>query len=1384
MASFEQLYAATNAAESEPSEQTIPVKPTPGITDYAQDIVRAPVKGFSKAVQGLVTLGALPVDYLANTNLIATIDNYFDKFTPETKTGVGDLGATFVQFGLPLGVVTKLAGGMKFLSGITEARKLSSITSLGGKTAELVRRAGYYGAIGGISDFVASVPGRDTTLSEGFGLTEEPTGIRDMTGSERATETLKEKLKFGAEGTVVGGAIPLLPVAGSLGFNYGILPAAKGVALVGGPVLKAVNYTVVNPLSKMIAGVETPGLLPKLITKSGELIESVIEKTGIPAREDWKFSSYNGDFGDKILRGLDTLLSKFSSSGPLPPAMKNLQEQAKREVLAKRDTLIKIADDVDRTLYDLNNDFKVKLYDNKESMFAIQMEKNKIFDYITSKNYLDPITGINQAEKAFAEINPLVQPQAKRLKNILKEANEEYGSILKESNQDTYQAIGKSIIADADNYLKQRFAAYGNSRFKFDPTLNEEAVKVMKNNIESNPQLLDLVEKAAGTGNKNSAVFQAELEKQAKLKLENLKKQVIYSDRSPEAITNMIAKNVGVNLEKGILKPDELLPDVIKKLFSSPEDFITSAGKKIPVTDYRGALIDTVTQQSKDIYKKLFFDSFEEFGLKNNLVFRNLDEAAAKGKSIMNLSTLQPRGPEYFFQDSNLFKYKDPISGMGYYTTPEIANALLESKAGLDRLFDLPFYKSIMTVKSGAQIAKTIFSPVTQVRNYTTSAFFPLASGLIGGRVSLKDSWKIIAEDIFNSAKTDKEGIANYIEDAIKRGVIDQNIEINEVRNILTRAGQGKVNFETFMNTPLVRRLTDIYQGSDNYWKVYADRFYQSALKPAMRNLDDVKDWYKTVAKEEFIPRDPYTGMDKTLDQAVKEISSYLVTNTIPTYSKVPQIIQNVRLLPLGNFVAFPAEILRTSANLLSLGARELTSTNPFVRQMGARRLIGAATTFGGVGTVVQQTAQALTGVNEDTMNSFQRSFAPRYEKNATLIPLSAPNSKGDFKYTNFSYSNPYSSILQPINAVLKAYGDGVLNKDSVDNIIMHSLFYNPVTKRPGAFTEFFAPFIDESLGTQRALDLVVRNGEDINGKKIFYPQDSLSTRISKGLGHLFGALEPGGYTSAKRIYEGATGKFTDAGTIRDATDEMTALMSGIRISEAKPLSSMPFIITSFNRDKQDIGGKFSSKAYSPSSSQEEKISAYKDFILESYNAQNRIYQVLKDAQSLGISDTDLKEILNQRMTKGDARKLLNGDFKVPNYSNDRFKALVKRLNEENPIAGAKIESQIDNVKDIYKDLQSDLRGFSLGTAQGDLENRIDRTLTPSVSRTRGFYPYEGPVSPVPQTPARPSLPTGINTGAIVNQQAVQGNAGQQNLGTQYNLLSSVDKIKTLFGGR
>ena len=65
------------------------------------------------------------------------------------------------------------------------------------------------------------------------------------------------------------------------------------------------------------------------------------------------------------------------------------------------------------------------------------------------------------------------------------------------------------------------------------------------------------------------------------------------------------------------------------------------------------------------------------------------------------------------------------------------------------RLYDDILYKALMSVKATGQIGKTIFSPMTQIRNVSTASFFAFASGLIGGRGNLGDSFKLLADDLF-----------------------------------------------------------------------------------------------------------------------------------------------------------------------------------------------------------------------------------------------------------------------------------------------------------------------------------------------------------------------------------------------------------------------------------------------------------------------------------------------------------------------------------------------------------------------------------------------------------------------------------------------------------
>lgn len=1359
--------------------------------EYFIDVARGGIKGISQAAEGLLQLGAMPIDYLFDTNTLNFIENVFDKITPETTTSVGDITSVLIQFGIPGYGALRLANGMAKLKGLSTMKKLDSLPTLGSKGMELAKRSAYFGGVGGITDLAVSTPGSISTLSEDLGLLPK-TELEGLEGRERAAETIKSKLKFGAEGTVIGGAIPLLPVAGTLGVKYGLMPAAKAVSFVGGPTLKVIDRAVVNPLTKVF-GSEFSGKIAR-----GEILPKKLKEGlgSIPNLEEFRFIPAENGFKNTVLKTILRLQDQFTTAGALPTKVKNVQTQALNKISAEKGIVERLSNQILNKQEDLVKDYKMKLFDKGESSVYIDYENTKITNFLKStkgtKNYKDLLKSIDER----------LHPQVKTLKQILDDSTKRYENFVSKTD------VKDAAVIDFATYTNQRLGAFKNKKFEFDPTRETKAVEFFKDlvvgnkklKMAGNPEFANEVARIAGTNNKNSKAYKEALDKFAKTQMLSIKNLAVKSNAKPQTIFKEIAKRTGIDLKAG-----ETFDSRIRDLFSKQKDaYIKVNGKTTDVvtSDFKNAALDTIINQSEQIYGKRVFDFILKDGLDKGWIFTEAG-ALARGLDTSKLKPITKPISSYDDIVSTSEIFAREANRPKYYTNKEIAQAIIGAEEFTAGAYKLPFYKGIMQLKAGAQISKTILSPMTQIRNFTTASFFPLASGLIGGPVKFKDAFKIVADDIFAGAKTNAEKLTK-IENLISRGVIDQNVQVQEMKKLLDKAQGGRLSFERAMESKVMRKLTDIYQGSDNIWKVYTDNFYQGALKTAFgvdpkifrdmvkgtnttagrkttklqeKFMNDVKDWYKTVAGEEFVETNVLTGAKKTAEEALEEMSAWLTTNTIPTYSKVPQIIREIRNLPFGNFIAFPAEILRTTSNIISIGARELTSTNPLIRQMGARRLMGVSTVLGGIGTVVQKTAQQFTGVDDETMKSFQRSFAPSFQKNSTLIPLTAPDRDGKFKYFNFSYSNPYDSLVTPVNAILGAYSDGRLNKSSVDTIVMNALF-GGITgegRRKGAITEFITPFVTESIGTERAVDVTFRRGRTSGGKRIYYPnQDTPSTVIAKSIDHILGGLTPGAFTSAQRIWDGATGRFTDYGTARNTKNELAALLSGVRIEEAKPLASMPFIITSYNRDKREISSEFGTRVYSARTTPEQKIGAFREYVLDNYKNQKAMYNTIQDARNLGIGLDKIEDLFEgRRMTKSEINLLVDGEFKAPTFSKNAFEALVERLRIEDPVAASRIERQNDVIADIFEDIQDRVSEFSLRRPLGDLEEYIDAVLSPSVERSREM------IAPETIAPAQgASLPTNI-TGTPVNQQIV---ASRPTTFQQFASLPTQDKLNILFG--
>ena len=1451
------------------SEQEIQPE-TVGALDYLTDIPVGILKGASQAVQGLVSLGAMPIDYLANTNLISAIDNIFDKITPETDTIVGDVTSVITQFGVPLGAAAKIANGVLKLNKASQIVKLNNFRradntyDYAGASGELAKRAGYWGALGGVTDFAVSTPGDLTTLSSTLGFGEGYKGD-ELKGSAKAAEYFKEKIKFGAEGVVLGGGLTAaLPVAGTVGLKYGLIPAGKTVAYAGGKALRAIDYTVFNPLQKII-GSETVGAGAKTTMEFlGNQSTKIRQKLNIPDPKNWKFYStdMNAPFKERLLKRLDNYKNAFKSDGPL--SISQADELRKVEGFVQRDEkgLVKIMNQIDNQFKEIAKGADVlevpKYLQTKSLKYPkpitaiddeMYLRNNDIlYDYVQTRRVKTTVDGkelFKDSEEALSYLNKLPKETQKNAKELKKQINDlglNYGKLLSQNPDEALADLGATIVGNGGAYLKQVFSVMKNKAYEFDAQKVAGAREFFKKTTvpkidSSQPEVINNLMKEKNIGRAEAIDLLADNS------MAQLKKSLIESNRSPETLFRLVAntfkldkKGQLLDITKKVLKDGKEvevftstgklikaggdMPTIMKKVMDDESlEKVTSAFLE-PLKDYRAAITDTFIQTAKQVYKKEFFDRFAESGLKSGVLYRSIDDAIAKGVPNANdlrpvVADLNPGSKNFDLFESDLFKGGLSRSGdapAGLYTTPEIANAVKGTEEYLSRMYDIPLYSALMSVKAAGQIGKTVFSPMTQVRNVSTASFFALASGLIGGRVSLTDSFKLMADDIFPTKFISAADVAKKMEDRIARGVVDQNIEVNEIKTILEKAKDGKFTMSALVNSPIVKKAFDLYQGGDNVWKIYADDFYQDALGTAFQYSskglkgdaairDNIIDWYRTVGKQADVA-DELVGsnakiaqIDEALKTAtpatrqsllnqkenlvqqfkdVKDISAYLVTNTIPTYSKVPTIIKNIRNLPLGNFVAFPAEILRTSAHLIEIGARELTSSNPFIRQMGARRLVGASAVFGGTGKIIESAAEKITGVTSEKMEAFQRSVAPDYQKNSNLIPLTESDEKGNFKYFNFSYTNPYDSMLRPINAVLNAYGNGTLTNQSASQIVYNALIYDNLNDTPGAFAEFFDPFISESIGAGAIADLTIRGGKTKEGKTIYYEQDNAMEKIDASLGHLMSQLEPGGSRSARRVWKGVTQDFTDYGTTYDGATEMVALMSGLRVENAKPMDSLPFIVTSYSKDLESIQKKFSSNIYSPNLDLNGRIGYMTEYLTDNYDAQSRLFQVVKDMELMGADIGEIEDTVSIRFkNKKRVNAIMNGEYIAPNISEARIESIIERLYDENPVNAARVEDEFLTATDIFEDMRMDLEAIELGEGPESFRETIDFTLNPPSVQNQ-----ETPGVTGIESVAEVELPLPVGIGTPVNASLFANN---NNLGNQFNLLPNNVKFDKLF---
>ena len=1236
--------------------------------------------GGIKVVEGAFSLGAELIDLGFDTNSAANVEMFFDKLNPleeyAEQSGIGKLTQALVQIGVPGTAGFKL--GSKLAKKYFDAKKAGLLVSSGSKNItkqkqladKLNKQTGYarfgVGAVGGAAGeaFVADV---EEIGSFGDMFDRGPTQLDSYAldgGREDATRKLMNRFKFGSE------SLLLTP------FVAGVGKGAKALATRGKDLAYS-NYKLERFLGKFAQAFTPEGAMTKEVFGSQKVMEG--------------FRSADVNRATELIRKLDTNLSK---------AFPQMQSVLDRSLTNKeKDIFLK---EINELMFDGD---LTKLIDGKKSDAFVKALKDKGVD----QKVIDSIVGT--VDEARSTIGNLIKTtnnyNSKELKDILQDR-------IKGLTQNTYKIFETTPVlgifgryrptddsmAEAIDFFRQQIAGTNKDKaFKLDSdTYYEEAKNIVERIIEDG-----IKAKKTGRG---------------------------LAD--PNYVSKTLTDLPGGKFVDEVIERTGAPPQVIKKLLGEMKDPRYSMFNAI--TELSGIarssamfkeMFDTNAAAQAQGARGSFWDSIEaaKAATNNQAKIVKVDNALAGMSEFKAGKASNPLGGMFTTADT-----AEALKRMNGITEGFLTAAVRgrEGASAAEKGTSFLYRNLLLFPKATAQLAKTVLSIPTHLRNIISAGAFAGANGilfegfmnpkLLGD--SFRKGWQISGVGNLKNTRFADENFEKAYRELLELGVVNSQVQIGDLKNLMrdVNFGDSIMDLDKIVN-PMLNRLKKIpaylqgkYVAEDDFWKI-TNYFVELNRRQDALIKDGIRRGVKVdPTKADFLAK-------------LKTETADIVKNTVPNYNYVGDFVRTARLLPVGNFMSFPSEMLRTTTNIGGQALKEMrhskptvgtnispwvidaaTGTvvkndNPFYR-IGATRISGMAFTLGAVPAALVEGSKALYNVSKDELEAL-RQFVPDWSRNSTLIPM-RDEKTGELKYIDFSHSNAYDVVAKPFRTLLNEITSATNDGDTILKGFMSGV--------EEASAELAAPFVDESIWTEAATDLTLRAGRTREGKVLYTDQTPAGDVAQIRFRHLLEALLPQ-YKPYIRIAQAATGKPNKLGEILELDDQIAGI-AGFRPTKVDPLKAMGFKISQYqtgirNARREFTGGFFGILKGGPIKPND-IVTRFYESNKARFNVQKEMFKNIDAAQILGVNANSLRQTFQDRqLTTQTFNNLRRGKYEPYFPSDDireRFREIAKNLGtfdvyrEAVPYLRAmRSQMRFLNLADTF---DIDLDDFSIDTVQ------------------------------------------------------------------------------------
>lgn len=555
-------------------------------------------------------------------------------------------------------------------------------------------------------------------------------------------------------------------------------------------------------------------------------------------------------------------------------------------------------------------------------------------------------------------------------------------------------------------------------------------------------------------------------------------------------------------------------------------------------------------------------------------------------------------------------KTMTPLNGM--YTYPEVEQAFKDA-LGKEEMGDL--YRTIIKVNGLVKYGKTVIAPTTMFRNFMSASMFTIANGHFNWTKLSKSAE--VAGSYFSGIGDGVEYLKNlkrlgvvhdnpyagemiaYLQDANAQGFLDQR-DPSAILGVRDRAFT--------MGKSAAQLATKAYQFGDDFWKIVG---FENEVMSFMEN--------KGVSREEAEP-----------------LAAKRIRDTYPTYSLIGKIPQQLRRFPLaGTFVSFPAEIVRTQANMIKYLREDLA--DPDMRPAALKRIAGMAMMSAGV-YAAQAMAMSSFGVSEEEEEAIKLMAAP-WAKNSNIL-VTGRDDQGRLEYLDLTHLDPYALMKRPLNALMR--------DQPIDDALID------------ASAEILKPFLGWDISTNTILEFI--QNEKSSGGQVYNEADTFINKAGATYLHFERGMGPSVIQNFRRTSRALGGEVSKSGRAYDVDDEMAAFV-GFRKTTFDPKTALHFKAYEFSEGKRQSTRLLTSVFRNPNDVSDSDI---REAFGRASTARRETFEdmaaLVNAAMSSGLTKTQAMAILRSNgVTKKDAKALIDGGASAWTMSDSTLKNSIAK---------------------------------------------------------------------------------------------------------------------------